>query len=415
MGYLDRIITEEINKILITEITSSRCYHFCGWDSLKKILRNNQFALRTNITSRSEHWNQPNKRFYMSLTRNGDGRVGYQSYLDNEEVICRIELDGDKLNDNYRIRPVNWVANGDYDTIEKRAKSEANGKVTSKERYTKMGKINGGIPYCAKVQDEVENEDRIFSNKPIIPNAYSYIKRIDVLINDTSKYARGYMTKDEIINNRNYYLSNLLKEIDVNWLDKMHFYESMPNFNARKNELQISKPTENSKEYEKALKNVKTNNQSKWMDLHAKTLAQGIGCIGQMIDVINSDDFKLAGHYAKYWVDKYNLSELIDNIPDSAELDSRLITLLREKNIQRVDEAVNAFWHILEQMEESVRTLNKNAPNNIYVMRILKMITDFVISTGCDTIATSTQKSYGKSIFQLLKDKLEKKYIANHG
>jgi exonuclease V gamma subunit len=106
---------------------------------------------------------------------------------------------------------------------------------------------------------------------------------------------------------------------------------------------------------------------------------------------------------------------LIDSIPDSAELNSRLITLLREKNIQRVDEAVNTFWHILEQMEESVRTLNKNAPNNIYVMRILKMITDFVISTGCDTIVTSTQKSYGKSIFQLLKDKLEKKYIANHG
>lgn len=414
MGYLDRIITEEINKILITEITSSRCYHFCGWDSLKKILRNNQFALRTNITSRSEHWNQPNKRFYMSLTRNGDGRVGYQSYFSNEGLICRIELDGDKLNDNYRIRPVNWVANGDYDTVEKRAKRKAKGDVTSKERYTRIS-ANGNIPYFARIQDEVENEDRVFSNKSIIPNASSYIKRIDVLINDTSEYAKEYMSKDEIINNRNYFLSNLLKEVDVSWLDKIHFYDSMYNFNARKNELQISKPTKNSKEYEKALKNVKTNNQSKWMDLHAKTLAQGIGCIGQMIDVINSDDFKLAGHYAKYWVDKYNLSELIDNIPDSAELDSRLITLLREKNIQRVDEVASTFWHILEQMEESVRTLNKNAPNNIYVMRILKMITDFVISTGCDTIATSTQKSYGKSIFQLLKDKLEKKYIANHG
>ena len=167
------------------------------------------------------------------------------------------------------------------------------------------------------------------------------------------------------------------------------------------------------KAYNDEVKKDESRNNDDWMDMHATTLAQGIGCIGQMIDAINTGSFKSAEYYARYWVDKYQLTDLVKNIPDANTFSPRLNVALMKKTTEMVDFALSGFYDILHGMEEIVRSLNKNAPNNIYTMRILKMITDFVISTGCDTIATSTQKSYGKSIYKLLKNNLEKKYSIN--
>lgn len=418
--YLDKIINEAIDKMLITEITSSRCYHFCTWQALIAILSNNQFALRTNVTSKSEHWNQPNRRFYMSLSRVADGRVGYQSYFSNEDILCRIELDGDKLSDNYRIRPVNWGENGNFDTKEKRDKGLKDGRVTSKERYTRPSK-SGYIPFFAKVQDEVENEDRVFSNKPIIPNAYSYIRRIDIYIKNTSEYQRAYMTNDEMLKNRDEYLSELIGNIDVKWVDKIHFYDNMNAFNSRRHELPFPKPTENTTKYKKILSRNERMNNDTWMEMYITTLAQGIGCIGQLKDVIEKNDFNLVEYYARPWLEKYKLSDMVDKVPDVIHFITHLShAKIREpyKTEYTITEADNIFslirndfYMLLETMENAVRTINKSAPNNIYTMRTLKMITDFVKSTGCDTIATTTQKSYGKSIYQTLINKLEEKLL----
>lgn len=411
--YLDKIITEAIDKMLITEMTSSRCYHFCTWPALVAIASNNQFALRTNVTSRSEHWNQPNRRFYMSLSRVADGRVGYQSYFSNEDILCRIELDGDKLSDRYRIRPVNWVENGNFDTKEKREDRTKRGQSTSKERYTKAAG-NGHIPYFARVQDEVENEDRVFSDKPIIPNAYSYIKRIDIFLQNTRNFARDYMSKKEIADERAEVIKMLLKTFDVKWMDKLHFFDTMHNFNTRKNEIPFNKLTQNDKQYSNILSNNKRQNNAKWMDMYVTTLAQGIGCIGQIVDAIVDNPIQPTSHYAKPWIEKYHLTELISSIPDDTQFKSALQRATIDRSVDMLDLTKNRFFYILETMENSVRTINKQAPNNIYTIRALKMITDFVKSTGCDTISTTTQKSYGKSIYLTLMNKLEEKLIKNH-
>lgn len=411
--YLDKIITEAIDKMLITEMTSSRCYHFCTWPTLVAIASNNQFALRTNVTSRSEHWNQPNRRFYMSLSRVADGRVGYQSYFSNEDILCRIELDGDKLSDRYRIRPVNWVENGNFDTKEKREDRTKRGQSTSKERYTKAAG-NGHIPYFARVQDEVENEDRVFSDKPIIPNAYSYIKRIDIFLQNTHNFARDYMSKKEIADERAEVIKMLLRTFDVKWMDKLHFFDTMHNFNTRKNEIPFNKLTQNDKQYSNILSNNKRQNNAKWMDMYVTTLAQGIGCIGQIVDAIVDDPIQPASHYAKPWIEKYHLTELINSVPDDTQFKSALQRATIDRSVDMLDLTKNRFFYILETMENSVRTINKQAPNNIYTIRALKMITDFVKSTGCDTISTTTQKSYGKSIYLTLINKLEEKLIKNH-
>lgn len=411
--YLDKIITEAIDKMLITEITSSRCYHFCTWPTLVAIASNNQFALRTNVTSRSEHWNQPNRRFYMSLSRVADGRVGYQSYFSNEDILCRIELDGDKLSDRYRIRPVNWVENGNFDTKEKREDRTKRGQSTSKERYTKAAG-NGHIPYFARVQDEVENEDRVFSDKPIIPNAYSYIKRIDIFLQDTSEYKRAYMTRDEMLKNRDEYLSELIGNVGVKWVNKIHFYDNMSAFNSRQHELTFPKPTENTTKYNNILSNNKRQNNAKWMDMYVTTLAQGIGCIGQIVDAIVDNPIQPTSHYAKPWIEKYHLTELINDVPDDTQFKSALQRATIDRSVDMLDLTKNRFFYILETMENSVRTINKQAPNNIYTIRALKMITDFVKTTGCDTISTTTQKSYGKSIYLTLINKLEEKLLKNH-
>lgn len=149
------IVSEEINKFLLTEYISTVVYHFTTFDSLKKILESNSFIL----VPESDADVSSNKYFYfMSFTRQKDGRLGYSKGLN-----VRITCDGDLLNNNYAGGPFNYF------------------KGDGKHHYYQNIGADNEFSNSFQYQEATENEDRLYSNKPEILNASRYIKRIDIL------------------------------------------------------------------------------------------------------------------------------------------------------------------------------------------------------------------------------------------
>jgi hypothetical protein len=94
---------------------------------------------------------------YLSFTRQKTKKIGYSQSRD-----VRITLDGDKLNQRYKGGPVDYW-----------------GASMGKQYYMSHGTESG---HYDMHQSRTENEDRLFTNSPIIPNASEYIMRIDILI-----------------------------------------------------------------------------------------------------------------------------------------------------------------------------------------------------------------------------------------
>ena len=100
-SHIQKIISEEIERFVLNEMLSSKCYHFTTLDGLLRILKTNTFLLKTDVVSDTEHWeDKPRYRFFMSTTRVRDGRFGYNYFIDQNEMLVRITLNGDLLNMN---------------------------------------------------------------------------------------------------------------------------------------------------------------------------------------------------------------------------------------------------------------------------------------------------------------------------
>jgi hypothetical protein len=131
----------------------NKLYHFAHMNKISNIILHNKFVL-TYVSNDPDggddagdiYSNSPGKyNFYMSLSRIPFG--GYNIENSNIYPQAIIEFDRDRLRQNYKIVPFNYYrAEKNYDPI--------------KYRYTD------------------ENEDRIISNKSIIPNAIRYISRV---------------------------------------------------------------------------------------------------------------------------------------------------------------------------------------------------------------------------------------------
>lgn len=214
-SHIKQIISEELERFVLNEMISSKCYHFTTLNGLLRILKTNTFLLKTDVVSDTEHWeDKPRYRFFMSTTRVRDGRFGYNYFIKTDNMLVRITLNGDLLNANYRGKPVNW----------KMHNNKIKGYISNlRSAYSiKSDSIYEPDWRRAQIQPFVENEDRVYSNKPSIPNADRYIERIDILT---------YLSGDFVdIDSQ---ALDILQDIPSRFRNITHIYTTMKDFNRQ--------------------------------------------------------------------------------------------------------------------------------------------------------------------------------------
>jgi hypothetical protein len=151
---------DKINKInnTLNEGISDIAYHFTSVTNLMKIIGNNEFLPTTTIGKSRDQVVNKNKYYYMSTTRSKSA-----GFVKGD---VKIVLDGRKLKHNYKVAPVDFWAN--------------------------------------QADPDKEQEDRIVTDQPVIPNALNYILEIHIhLTNHTSVTPKLVNTLDQIskINN----------------------------------------------------------------------------------------------------------------------------------------------------------------------------------------------------------------------
>ena len=148
------------HKPLLTERVSNVVYHFTTLGALWKIFKDDRLYLSSALEKSSDDIDK-NKKFFLSLTRQRNGELGYSS---NREV--RITLDGDKLNQRFSGRSFDYW-----------------GDSMGKQFYYRDMRDNGRKD---TTQSRTENEDRILYNKPYIDGFKEYVTRIDILADKNS-------------------------------------------------------------------------------------------------------------------------------------------------------------------------------------------------------------------------------------
>lgn len=154
-------------------------FHYTKLGSVLEMLRSNEIALTTGIGTPAD--NALGKTFYylsMSRTRLGE----YHIRRDNQGAVL-LTLNGDLLNQRYKTKPVDYWGE--------------DSRIYKKGAY--------------------EQEDRLFSNKPTIPNARKYIMSIDLLMPDKGLFDKRFSKKLQ--------MRELLKTCLVNKIS-CHIYEN---------------------------------------------------------------------------------------------------------------------------------------------------------------------------------------------
>jgi hypothetical protein len=169
---------------ILNEGASDILYHFTYTTYLLNILQTNEFSLTSAIGSQSDYEINKKKFFYFSTARSQSS--GFK------KGDVKIVLDGRKLKYNSKIVPVDywqWSKNPkDYE---------------SKSSY-------------ASALASLEQEDRIVSDKPIIPNAIEYIIAIHIYVSKPNMKLKNII---EICKNNNIEL--YLYDNEKNWLNQI--------------------------------------------------------------------------------------------------------------------------------------------------------------------------------------------------
>lgn len=226
---LNNLIKESLDKFLMKEALSSKVYHFTSIKSVFNILKTNEMFCQSSLATSSDDYSDKYK-FYVSFTRVKSPKegFGYNSY--KSPSFARIEFDGDKLNNNFSGRPVDYWNNDSLTNKRKYMKDVTNQKAYKYVPYDGNDNVDakdmGGVyKYDFKypredsplyaifdgkiykkeqiIPDDIQHhvfneiEDRIQTNKPIIENINKYITRVDILIDRNSE------NKDDIVYARN--------------------------------------------------------------------------------------------------------------------------------------------------------------------------------------------------------------------
>ncbi|MBR6517658.1 MAG: hypothetical protein IKT40_12575 [Bacilli bacterium] len=259
---IGKVLRESIDRFILNERLSGVLYHFTNIAALYGIVKNDSFRLRNSFGRVSDDMHNT-KKFYLSCTRQKSGMLGYSR---NKNV--RITLDGDLLNNRYSGGAVDYW-----------------GKSMGKQSYYDKEKYNKVDYY----QPNTENEDRLYSDEPIIRNANRYIKRIDILF------------KNKNNDNRLSYIYHILLS---GLSDRIFVYDNEDDFNYQ---------TKNT------INNEITNNHSLYDNIpnsmaHKDSVFYGIAHILSffiLIDSLNGGDYKA---YCAKMLKKYGLGNYINNI-----------------------------------------------------------------------------------------------------
>lgn len=170
------------SKDKLVESLSNIVYHYTGLLNGYKILRGNKILLQSALGGKSDNYGN-GKMYYLSTTRQRSNTSGYRK---DTTGVMRLELDGNKLNQRYKGKPIDY-----------------------------WGKYY-------RNPNNFEMEDRLLSNEPEIYPASDYIKRVDIFINpnneDQVKYAKNIL----------YGLSNF-------YANKTFVYDNANDFNRQSN------------------------------------------------------------------------------------------------------------------------------------------------------------------------------------
>lgn len=222
---LNNLIKESLDKFLMKEALSSKVYHFTSIKSAFNILKTNEMFCQSSLATSADDYSDKYK-FYVSFTRVKSPKegFGYNSY--KRKSFARIEFDGDKLNNNFNGRPVDYWNNDSLTNKRKYMKDVTNQKAYRYVPYDGNDNVDakdmdGVYKYDFKypredsplyasfdgkiykkeqiIPDDIQHhvfneiEDRIQTNKPIIENINKYITRVDILIDRDSE------NKDDIV------------------------------------------------------------------------------------------------------------------------------------------------------------------------------------------------------------------------
>ena len=281
---LNNLIKESLDKFLMKEALSSKVYHFTSIKSAFNILKTNEMFCQSSLATSSDDYSDKYK-FYISFTRVKSPKegFGYNSYKSSS--FARIEFDGDKLNNNFSGRPVDYWNSDALSGKRKYMKDVTNQKaykyvpydgndnVDAKDmnglnKYEFKYPIEDSPMYASfdgkiykkeqiipnEIQHHVFNEieDRIQTNKPIIENINKYITRVDILID------RNSGSKDEIVYARNLSFSKFV-----------FVYDNMKDF-IMQSENTVNKEIQNDESIENKIdlyKNVLRLSQNEYIEL----------------------------------------------------------------------------------------------------------------------------------------------------
>lgn len=229
---------------LLNEGISSTVYHFCPLYALYRIIETNSFKLtstdsrpsdksmtRLPVNLKTNEYKE--YKYYMCFSRTSSSVVGYpmmkrerEGYILWKYCLVRLKINGNLLNANYKGMPVNYFNDKSLDKIDHFIKIDPKTKkmmpdvvdsegnmfanhininMISKDRpnspkksminrrnphhpdpMSKNGEREDGVAYIDYGEIDrnqmLEYEDRIFSNKEYIPNAFRYIERIDIFV-----------------------------------------------------------------------------------------------------------------------------------------------------------------------------------------------------------------------------------------
>lgn len=162
-----------LKELKLDEKISSIVYHYTTVQGFDSILTQNKFRLSDNLLPDEDlapYAVNPDKyKYYMSVARTrvpGYSRISRESYM--RSLPVRLEMDGDKLNTKYKGKPFDYF-----------------------KAFTQN---------AIKRNEYDEYEDRIYHTDMYIPNATSYIKRIDVSLDEANEAYKALGIK-KILNN----------------------------------------------------------------------------------------------------------------------------------------------------------------------------------------------------------------------
>jgi hypothetical protein len=212
-NFITNIIKECLREQqILNEGSSDILYHFTYIEYLLNILKNNEFSLTSTLGSTIESRINKKKFFYFSTTRSRSS-----GFVKGD---VKIVLDGRKLNYINKITPI------DYWQFPKDRNSYDN-----PQSYT-------------KVLSSSEQEDRIVSDKSVIPNAIKYIIEIHIYV-ETLKLALKNIIDICKNNNIKLYLYDNRK----NWLNQIKPIDKNIDFSNIKEEEKFDRPNYDNFQY----------------------------------------------------------------------------------------------------------------------------------------------------------------------